>query len=171
MTVVYGGGAHPAYLIDDDTLREDPLSPSEVRAWCQEHPDDPMAASYWRMIGELDRASDAGERSLDEQEFGSLGWAAAGLRLAAVRHWQGRYDEADDLFGEAEEVFRGAGRDDLVAVVLQHRAKCLLDQGLVDAARAQAEAALQLRLAMTPVVPEQVASTEQVLAAIAGREV
>ena len=85
---VYGGGAYPAYLIDAETLREELLSEEDTREWLEEVPDDPHAVSFWRMLGELDRALAAGRGRLAEQDEGSDSWAAAALRLAHVHHWR-----------------------------------------------------------------------------------
>lgn len=149
---VYGGGAYPAYLIDAETLREELLSEEDTREWLEEVPDDPHAVSFWRMLGELDRALAAGRGRLAEQDEGSDSWAAAALRLAHVHHWREEYEEAHRLFDAAEAVFRGsAGADDegpgarMVALVRQHRAKALLDEGRPAQAREEAAAALALR--------------------------
>lgn len=140
---VYGGGAYPAYLIDPDTLREELLSEEDTREWLEEVPDDPHAVSFWRMLGELDRALEAGERALLELEPGTTQWATAAVRLAAVHHWRGEYAEAHELFEAAEEVL--AGEPEVLAVVHQHRAKALFDEGRPAEARAEAVRALALR--------------------------
>ena len=140
---VYGGGAFPAYLIDAETLREELLSEEDTREWLEEVPDDPHAVSFWRMLGELDRALEAGRARLLEQEPGTTPWASAAVRLAHVHHWREEYAEAHDLLCAAEEVL--AGEPELLALVLQHRAKALFDEGRYAEARADAARALGLR--------------------------
>lgn len=140
---VYGGGAFPAYLIDAETLREELLSEEDTREWLEEVPDDPHAVSFWRMLGELDRALEAGRARLLEHEPGTTPWASAAVRLAHVHHWREEYAEAHDLLCAAEEVL--AGEPELLALVLQHRAKALFDEGRYAEARADAARALGLR--------------------------
>lgn len=140
---VYGGGAYPAYLIDAETLREELLSEEDTLEWLEEVPDDPQAPSFWRMLGELDRALAAGEERLHEREPGTPEWAAAAVRLAHVHHWREEYAEAHELLEAAEEVL--AGDQAMLAFVLQHRAKALFDEGRYAEARDDAAGALALR--------------------------
>ena len=141
---VYGGAEFPAYIIDADTLREELLSEEDTREWLEEVPDDPHAVSFWRMLGELDRALDAGRARLEEREAGSPSWAAAAVRLAHVHHWRGEYADAHRLLDDAAEIFEG-GDERMVAFVRQHRAKALFDEGRAAEAREEAAAALALR--------------------------
>ena len=169
MIQVYGGGEYPAYVIDDDTLREELLDPIEAREWCEGTPDHPDAVSFWRMLGELDRALDAGERAFLALEPGTPRWGAAAVRLAHVHHWRGEYAEAHDLLDAAQEVFEAAGQDGgpdgpMLAFVHQHRAKALFDEGRHGEAAQQAGRALQLREGRTGTA--LVASTRQTLARI-----
>ncbi|GAA1169073.1 hypothetical protein GCM10009584_07520 [Ornithinimicrobium humiphilum] len=142
---VYGGGEYPAYVIDDDTLREELLDPEEAREWCEETPDHPDAVSFWRMLGELDRALVAGERVLLDREPGTVGWASGAVRLAHVHHWREEYAEAHELLDAAEEVFATGEGAPLLAFVHQHRAKALLDEGRLEEAADAARRALALR--------------------------
>ncbi len=169
MIQVYGGGEHPAYVIDDETLREELLDPEEAREWCEGTPDHPDAVAFWRMLGELGRAREAGERVLADREPFTVGWAAAAVRLAHVHHWSGGYAEAHELLDAAEEVFSVAGEDGaahgpMLALVHQHRAKALLDEGRPREAAEQAERALRLREGHA--APPLVASTRQTLARV-----
>ena len=140
---VYGGGAYPAYLIDAETLREELLSEEDTREWLEEVPDDPQACSFWRMLGELDRAMAAGEERLHEREPLTPDWAAAAVRLAHVHHWRAEYAEAHELLDAAEEVL--SADPAMLAFVLQHRAKALFDEGRYREARVAAARALGLR--------------------------
>lgn len=147
---VYGGGEFPAYVIDEETLREELLSEEDTLEWLEETPDDPQAVAFWRMLGQLDRALAVGEAALDDREPWTPGWAAAAVRLAHVHHWREEYAEAHELLDAAEEVFdragEGGGPDGrLLALVRQHRAKVLFDQGRPVQAQEQALAALALR--------------------------
>lgn len=147
---VYGGGEFPAYVIDGQTLREELLSEEDTREWLEETPEDPHAVSFWRMLGELDRALAVGEAALVDREPMSSGWAAAAVRLAHVHHWREEYAEAHELLAAAEEVFARSGDDGgadlrMLAFVRQHRAKALFDEGRLAQAEEQAEAALRLR--------------------------
>ncbi|MFX0537748.1 hypothetical protein ACQBAT_10275 [Ornithinimicrobium sp. Y1847] len=147
---VYGGGAYPAYLIDAETLREELLSEEDTREWLAEVPDDPHATTFWRMLGELDRAVDVGQQQLDEREPGTADWAAAAVRLAHAHHWREEYAEAHELLSAAEEVFGasgegGAADEQLLAFVWQHRAKVFFDEGRLAEARADASRALETR--------------------------
>ncbi|GGK62653.1 tetratricopeptide repeat protein [Ornithinimicrobium pekingense] len=169
MIQVYGGGEYPAYVIDDDTLREELLDPLEAREWCEGTPDHPDAVSFWRMLGELDRALGSGQRALHVLEPGTPRWAAAAVRLAHVHHWRGEYEEAHDLLDAAEDVFAGAGEGGgphgpMLAFVHQHRAKALFDEGRHAEAAQQARRALQLREGHAATA--LVASTRQTLARI-----
>lgn len=162
MTVVYGGAEYPAYVIDPESLREELLDEDEAREWCEETPNDPYAVSFWRMLGELDRALRAGEERLLEHEPGSPAWAGAAVRLAQVHHWRGEYADAHELLDAAATVFEGdAAR---TALVLAHRATVLLDQGRPAEARTPAARALALRERSGD--PGLVASSRQVLARI-----
>ena len=157
---VYGGGEFPAYIIDGETLREELLSEEDTLEWLEETPDDPQAVAFWRMLGELDRALAVGEGALADQEPMTPGWAAAAVRLAHVHHWREEYAEAHELFDAAEETFAtGAGgdpdaeevqdqqrhQDRMLALVRQHRAKALFDQGRGVEAHDQARTALRMR--------------------------
>lgn len=147
---VYGGGAYPAYLIDAETLREELLSEEDTREWLEEVPDDPHAVSFWRMLGELDRALAAGETTLLEREPMTPGWAAAAVRLSQVHHWREDYHEAHDLLAAAEEVFASAAQggepdEAMLAFVWQHRAKTLFDEGRYAEARDDVARALRAR--------------------------
>lgn len=169
MIQVYGGGAYPAYVIDDETLREELLDPLEAREWCEGTPDHPDAVSFWRMLGELDRAHEAGEGVLLGLEPGTPRWAAAAVRLAHVHHWRGDYREAHELLDAAEEVFAVAGpgggpHEPMMAFVHQHRAKALFDEGRAEEAAEQARRALSLREGRAEAA--LVASTRQTLARI-----
>lgn len=169
MIQVYGGGEHPAYVIDDETLREELLDPDEAREWCEETPDHPDAVAFWRMLGELGRAREAGERVLLAREPFTPAWGAAAVRLAHVHHWRGDYVEAHELLDAAEEVFSAAGEDGasagpMLALVHQHRAKALFDEGRPREAVEQAERALRLR--EQHAAPSLVASTRQTLARV-----
>lgn len=143
MTVVFGGAEFPAYVIDDETLREELLDEDEAREWCEETPEDPHAVSFWRMLGELDLALSAGQERLLERDPGTATWAAAAVRLAHVHHWRQEYVEAHELLDAAETIF--AGDDAYTALVLQHRAKALFDEGRAEQAREAAARALALR--------------------------
>lgn len=158
---VYGGGEFPAYLIDAETLREELLSEEDTREWLEEVPDDPHAPSFWRMLGELDRALESGRARLAERDPGSPSWAAAAVRLAHVHHWREEYAEAHRLLDAAEEVF-GDGDEAMVAFVRQHRAKALFDEGRLAEARDQAAAALALRERLGE-APAVVASSRETL--------
>lgn len=169
MIQVYGGGQHPAYVIDDETLREELLDPVETCEWCEETPDDPDAVSFWRMLGELDRAREAGRRTLAGLEPGTVRWAAAAVRLAHVHHWRGEYAVAHALLDRAQEVFGRSGDDGgplepMLAFVHQHRAKALFDQGRHEEAAEQARQALRLREGRAGAA--LVASTRQTLTRI-----
>lgn len=171
MTVVFGGAEYPAYIIDGQTLREEPLDAQEMRQWCQETPQDPNAVAFWRMLGELDTALQAGLDRLDDREPGTPRWAAAAVRLAHVHHWRGEYAEAHELFAASQEVFSRSGPDggpdeQMLAFVHQHRAKTLFDQGRLDEALADARAALALRERLLPAGDAVVLSTRQTLARI-----
>ncbi|ANS80653.1 hypothetical protein SGUI_3257 [Serinicoccus hydrothermalis] len=159
MTVVFGGAEFPAYVIDDDTLREELLDEDETREWVQETPQDPHAVALLRMLGELDRALDAGRDRIRELEEGSPAWALAAVRLAHVHHWRGEYAQAHALLDAAQEVL--AGDDARTALVHQHRAKALLDEGRPEEAHTAASLALTLREAAGD--PGLVASTRQTL--------
>src|SRR5699024_4448815 len=129
----------------------------------------PDAVSFWRMLGELDRALEAGERALFALDPGTPRWAAAAVRLAHVHHWRGEYAEAHELLDAAEEVFAGAGEDGgpheaMLAFVHQHRAKALFDEGRHAEAAEQARRALVLREAGGEAA--LVASTRQTLVRI-----
>lgn len=169
MIQVYGGGDYPAYVIDDDTLREELLDPLEAREWCEGTPDHPDAVSFWRMLGELDRAVDTGERALLALEPGTPRWGAAAVRLAHVHHWRGEYAEAHDLLDAAQKVFEVAGEEagphgPMLAFVHQHRAKALFDEGRHAEAAQHAGHALRLREGRAATA--LVASTRQTLARI-----
>src|SRR5699024_5931499 len=124
---VYGGGAYPAYIVDPDTLREELLSEEDTLEWLQEVPDDPHAPSFWRRLGQLDRALEAGEARLAEAEPGTPSWSAAALRLAQVHHWRGEYPQSYELLAGVEEM---AGDDPTVLGAVRHeRASVLLDEG------------------------------------------
>jgi tetratricopeptide (TPR) repeat protein len=140
---VYGGGAYPAYIVDPDTLREELLSEEDTLEWLQEVPDDPYAPSFWRMLGELDKALETGEARLAEAEPGTPSWSAAAVRLAQVHHERGEHPQAYELLAGAEEM---AGEDPrLLSAVLHERARALLDQGHGQRARADADRAVRLR--------------------------
>lgn len=167
MIQVYGGGEYPAYVIDDDSLREELLDPEETREWCEGTPEHPDAVSFWRMLGELDRAREAGERALLAVDPGTPRWGAAAVRLAHVHHWRGEFEDAHDLLDAAEEVFGSAGEDGgphepMLAFVHQHRAKALFDEGRHEEGADHARAALRLREGRTGTA--LVASTRQTLA-------
>lgn len=169
MIQVYGGGAYPAYVVDDETLREELLDPLEAREWCEGTPDHPDAVSFWRMLGELDRALAAGQRALLAVEPGTPRWGAAAVRLAHVHHWRGDYTEAHELLDAAEEVFAAAGptggpHEPMLAFVHQHRAKALFDEGRAEEAAEQAGRALRLREGRADAA--LVASTRQTLARV-----
>lgn len=147
---VYGGGEFPAYVIDEETLREELLSEEDTREWLEETPEDPQAVAFWRMLGDLDRALAVGEAALADQEPMTPRWAAAAIRLAHVHHWREEYAEAHELFDAAEEVFAGSGQHGasdsrMLAFVTQHRAKALFDEGRLAEAEEQARTALRLR--------------------------
>lgn len=147
---VYGGGEFPAYVIDDETLREELLSEEDTLEWLQETPDDPQAVAFWRMLGELDRALAVGEAALAEREPMTPRWAAAAVRLAHVHHWRGEYAEAHELLDAAEEGLGAAEGEDgtacrMRALVAQHRAKALFDEGRLAHAEEAARAALRMR--------------------------
>ncbi|QFG68983.1 hypothetical protein [Ornithinimicrobium pratense] len=167
---VYGGGEFPAYIIDEETLREELLSEEDTQEWLEETPEDPHAVSFWRMLGELDRALTVGEAALADQEPMAPGWAAAAVRLAHVHHWRTEYAEAHELLTAAEEVFARSGDDGgpdlrMLAFVRQHRAKALFDEGRLAQAEEQAVAALRLRQELGE--PEGVlASSQQTVARI-----
>lgn len=169
MIQVYGGGDYPAYVIDDDTLREELLDPLEAREWCEGTPHHPDAVSFWRMLGELDLAREAGQRALSALDPGTPRWGAAAVRLAHVHHWAGAYAEAHELLDAAEEVFAEAGPDGaphepMLAFVHQHRAKTLFDEGRHEEAAEQARRALRLREGRAGTA--LVASTRQTLARV-----
>ncbi|WP_281966233.1 hypothetical protein [Serinicoccus marinus] len=159
MTVVFGGAEFPAYVIDDETLREELLDEEETREWVEETPEDPHAVALLRMLGELDAALAAGQARLAEQDAGSSPWALAAVRLAHVHHWRGEYAPAHALLDAAEEIL--AGDDPRAALVHQHRAKVLLDEGRPEEAHAAASRALALREAAGDA--GLVASTRQTL--------
>lgn len=75
-----GQGDHPAYRIEDDTLREVLLDPAAAERWVAAHRDDPVAVAYLRMLGRLDEARDLGETWLATLEQGSARWSAAAIR-------------------------------------------------------------------------------------------
>ncbi|WP_151525170.1 tetratricopeptide repeat protein [Serinicoccus kebangsaanensis] len=162
MTVVFGGAEFPAYVIDDETLREELLDEDETREWVEETPDDPHAVALLRMLGELERALTAGQDRLHEQDPGTPAWATAAVRLAHVHHWRGEYAEAHELLDAAQQVF--AGDDARTAFVLQHRAKVCFDEGRPEQARDSARAALTLREGAGDA--GLIASTRQTLARI-----
>lgn len=143
MTVVFGGAEFPAYVIDEETLREELLDEDEAREWVEETPQDPHAVAFLRMLGELDAALVAGQDRLHERDPGTPGWAGAAVRLAHVHHWRGEYAETHELLDAAEEVF--ASDEARTALVHQHRAKALFDEGRIEEALAAARHALQLR--------------------------
>lgn len=179
---VYGGAEFPAYVIDEETLREELLSEEDTLEWLAETPDDPHAVSFWRMLGELDRALAVGEAALVDREPMTPGWAAAAVRLAHVHHWREEYAEAHELLDAAEEVFASSDRHRdadggehggehggldarMLAFVRQHRAKALFDEGRLAQAEEQALAALRLRQELGE--PEGVlASSRETLARI-----
>ncbi|GAA5157767.1 hypothetical protein [Ornithinimicrobium tianjinense] len=162
MIQVFGGGAYPAYVIDDETLREELLSTEDTREWLEETPDAPDAVSFWRMLGELDRALEVGERVLASREEGTPGWGAAAVRLAHVHHWREEYAAAHALLDRAEAAF---GEDQAMrAFVLQHRAKALFDEGRPEEAAGAAREALALREGRAD--PALVGSTRQTLVRI-----
>lgn len=147
---VYGGGEFPAYLIDEETLREELLSEEDTREWLAETPDDPVAVAFWRMLGELDRALAVGEAVLADHEPLTPSWAAAAVRLAHVLHWRAEYAAAHELLDVAEVVFSATGPDDgadgrMLALVRQHRAKALFDEGRHGEAVEQAQESVRLR--------------------------
>lgn len=169
MIQVFGGGEYPAYVVDDDTLREELLDPEETREWCEGTPEHPDTVAFWRMLGELDRARDAGERALSALEPGTSRWGAAAVRLAHVHHWRAEYADAHELLDAAEDVFGVAGDDGgphepMLAFVHQHRAKALFDEGRPAEALQQARLALRLREGRAGTA--LVASTRQTLARI-----
>lgn len=84
---------HPAYRMDPATLREVLDDPTGARTWC-EHPHEPTTVAYWRMLGDFDRAREAGEWHLARQAEGSPQRVSAAVRLAHVHHWQGAYAQA-----------------------------------------------------------------------------
>lgn len=140
---VYGGGAYPAYIVDTETLREELLSEEDTLEWLQEMPEDPHAPSFWRMLGELDRALETGEARLAEQEPGTASWGAAALRLAQAHHWREEFAQAHELLAAVEEML---GDDPWVqGAVLHQRATVLLDQGRWEQAHADAARAVSLR--------------------------
>ncbi|KUG51596.1 hypothetical protein AVL62_09775 [Serinicoccus chungangensis] len=163
MTVVFGGAEFPAYVIDDETLREELLDEEETREWVEETPQDPHAVALLRMLGELDAALRAGLDRLHEREPGTSAWATAAVRLAHVHHWRGELAEAHELLDAAEEVL--AGDEARTALVHQHRAKALFDEGRYAEAHAAALRALRLRERAGD--PGLVASTRQTLERIA----
>ena len=143
MTVVFGGAAFPAYVIDPETLREELLDEEETREWVEETPEDPHAVALLRMLGELDAALVTGQDRLHEREPGTPGWATAAVRLAHVHHWRAEFVDAHELLDAAEEVL--ADDEARTALVHQHRAKVLFDQGRYAEAHAAATRALGLR--------------------------
>lgn len=169
MVVVYGGADTPAYVIDDETLREEILDEDEAAEYVAEVGDHALAVAYLRMLGRLDEARSMGERMLLEREVATPSWAAAAVRLAHVHHWRGEYVDAHELLDAAEMVFAGSGPDGgadatMVAFVRQHRAKVLLDEGHPQAALEEAEVALEARRRDGD--EALIASSEQVVAAI-----
>ena len=88
--------------------------------------------------------------TLTDQEPMTPRWAAAAVRLAHVHHWRGEYAEAHELLDAAEEVFAGSGEQGqadgrMLALVAQHRAKVLFDEGRLTPAEEAARLALRLR--------------------------
>lgn len=163
MTVVFGGAEFPAYVIDPETLREELLDEEETREWVEETPQDPHAVALLRMLGELDTALVAGRERLAEQEEGAPGWATAAVRLAHVHHWREEFVDAHGLLDAAEVAL--VGDDARTALVHQHRAKVLFDEGRYVEAHVAAARALELR---EPVGDAGlVASTRQTLDRIA----
>ncbi|WP_130014746.1 hypothetical protein [Serinicoccus sediminis] len=143
MTVVFGGAAFPAYVIDSETLREELLDEEETREWVEETPEDPHAVALLRMLGELDAALVTGQDRLHEREPGTPAWATAAVRLAHVHHWRAEFVDAHELLDAAEEVL--ADDEARTALVHQHRAKALFDEGRYAEAHAAAARALELR--------------------------
>ena len=165
MTVVFGGAEFPAYVIDDETLREELLDEDETREWVEETPQDPHAVALLRMLGELDAALAAGQDRLLEREPGTPAWAVAAVRLAHVHHWREEFVDAHELLDAAEEVL--VDDEPRTALVHQHRAKLLFDEGRYAEAHAAAVRALRLRERAGDA--GLVASTRQTLGRI-GRE-
>lgn len=160
--LVYGGADTPAYVIDDDTLREVLLDEDEAAEYVDDVGDDPLAVAYLRMLGQLDAATDLGERVLADREEGTASWAAAAVRLAHVHHWAGRYAAAHDLLDRAAGCV--AGDPAMEAFVQQHRAKVLLDEGRSAEALAEASGALELRRGLGDT--SLIAASEQVVTAV-----
>lgn len=143
MTVVFGGAEFPAYVIDEESLREELLDEEETREWVEETPQDPHAVALLRMLGELDAALAAGQDRVHEREPGTPEWATAAIRLAHVHHWRGEFVEAHELLDAAEEVL--VGDIARTALVHQHRAKALFDAGRYAEAQREARRAVALR--------------------------
>ncbi|HEX7352874.1 hypothetical protein [Brachybacterium sp.] len=141
--------------VDDETLREQVSDPVALASWCAQHPQDPRAVSYLRMLGRLDEAAIAGRRALADEGLSPVMRAVRRARYAHVLQWQGAFVAAEEQLDLAAEE---TGLEDptspssmsVLAAVFQHRAKCRFEHaqaehrdGFPEAARRLWEAALE----------------------------
>lgn len=154
----YLAGTAREHVIDPETLREVPTHPTALVEWVAEAsrtqaPADPVVERRFRtelgvaarMAGELALAERHLSRAVELAATESPAIALrARLRLAHVRHWQGRYTEASAEFIRC--VTSAATPSDR-AFAHQHAGKCAYDAGDFDRAAAHFQAALRLRVA------------------------
>src|SRR5690606_34139292 len=89
--------------IDPETLREIVLDPAALAEWCAEHPTDPRAVAFLRMLGRLDEAAIAGRQALEAPGLSPVMRAVRRTRYAHVLQWQGAYLAAEEQLDLAAE--------------------------------------------------------------------
>ncbi len=100
-----------------------------------------IEGAVWITRGEMGRARPLFERMLELSQHGSTR-AKALQNLGAVAGELGELDEAERLFGESREEYRGAGDARGEANTLLNLGRLQLDRGLAEEARPTLEAAV-----------------------------
>jgi hypothetical protein len=159
-----------AWDVDPISLRDRLVDPARARRWLDaaDSHDLPWArVAVLRLLDRLDEAADEATSDLRTRRSDGVSVAGALVRLATVRQWQGRHDDAVALLVQALEA--GGSRSER-AHAWQHLGKVLAETGR----RAQGLVATRTALAMREAADapvDQLESSRLAVRALTGPDV
>lgn len=155
--------SYPNYYIDDDSLKEVLHDTILTLQWCEANENNPEVVSYFRMLKKLDTAELLGIKFINQlkgtdQEIGAI------VRLAAVYHWQKKFELSEEMYNKALGLFDNSDLKttypQMGGFIYQHQAKLYLDFGMFKKAKVAINNAFEIRLHCDS---SRLPSTQQVL--------
>lgn len=154
---------YPNYHIDNKSLREVLSDTQDTLMWCQMNEHNPEVVSYYRMLGNLEKAKALGYDFVKKFK-GTEKEVTALIRLASVYHWQEAYEQSETLYNDAlvlfDIVFNNKNMNHIKAFIYQHQAKLYIDWKKIDKAKEAINKAYVIRKQCDP---QRLSSTQQVI--------